>query len=122
MFELLNPLRMKLDELMIGCFNDRIILYGYGFTGKFIKWYAQYYHGIEVDYIIWENMPSDIAYESDIYYQSLFFFDYKDVNNSVLWMAHPLTESRKKMLDQYGFCLGKNVIDFPGEIFGDDLY
>ena len=47
--------RRMLDEIMIQAFGKRIVLYGYGRSGQFIKWYADYYHSLKVDYFIKED-------------------------------------------------------------------
>lgn len=49
MLEVLDDFREKLSNVMVSCMDKRIILYGYGYTGKFLRWYASYYHALEVD-------------------------------------------------------------------------
>ena len=52
MLELFDEFRNALDNAMLCAMHSRIVLYGYGYTGKFLKWYADYYHSIKVDYIV----------------------------------------------------------------------
>lgn len=46
MLKCLDAFRKILDDMMLEAMHKRIILYGYGYTGRFLKWYAQYYHSI----------------------------------------------------------------------------
>lgn len=58
MLKCLDAFRKILDDMMLEAMHKRIILYGYGYTGRFLKWYAQYYHSINVDYIITQHFTS----------------------------------------------------------------
>lgn len=53
MLHQLKEFRDRLDNIMLRCMNDRTTIYGYDtYTGRFLKWYAGYYHGIEADYLV----------------------------------------------------------------------
>lgn len=40
----IDEFREILDEIMIKALHRRVILYGYeSYTGRFLKWYAEYY-------------------------------------------------------------------------------
>lgn len=112
MLKVLEEFREKLDEIMCRCMNKRIVLYGYGYSGKFIGWYAQYYHSIEPDYIITQDMTSNIPYEFELFRESLFDFNYKDVENAVVWLCIPETEDIKNKLQTYGYIKNQTYFNF----------
>ena len=106
MFGLLNEFREKLDSAMLKNIHDRIILYGYGYTGRFLRWYAKYYHNIEVDYIISLDMTRSQVYDMEIFRPSLLEFDFKDIKRCVIWLAEPLTDKLKEYMENNGFYVG----------------
>lgn len=63
----LTDFRKSLSNIMIKAIHSRVIIYGYGYTGQFLKWYANYYHGIEVDYVISEKRHSQYPPTKIIY-------------------------------------------------------
>lgn len=87
MLEELKEFRDKLDDLMCSCMDKTIVIYGYGYSGRFVAWYADYYHSIKPKYLITEENSSIIPYEYPLFRSSLFEFDYKDVKNSVVWLC-----------------------------------
>ena len=52
MLEELKEFRDKLDDLMCSCMDKTIVIYGYGYSGRFVAWYADYYHSIKPKYLI----------------------------------------------------------------------
>lgn len=52
MLKVFENFREKLDDIIVKCFGRRVILYGYGYSERFLEWYAEYYHSIKVDFII----------------------------------------------------------------------
>ena len=117
MLECFDKFRKQLDETMIKAFGRRIVLYGYGRTGRFLEWYADYYHSIKPDFIItsdWSNaMPHSLPYFRD----SLFEFNYADVKNAIVWLALPGDEEAKRKCEKYGF----EYYDFADIIYGEKL-
>ncbi len=116
MLKILDEFRKKLDDVMIKAFGNRVILYGYGRTGQFLEWYAKYYHGIEMDFIITEDWSSTIPYNFPLFRDSLFNFNYKDVKNAIVWFALPGDKKAKDLCSSHG-----GVVDFPSLIYGDKL-
>ena len=48
----IDEFREILDEIMIKALHRRVILYGYeSYTGRILKWYAEYYHDIRLSLI-----------------------------------------------------------------------
>lgn len=47
MLHILDDFRHTLDAAMIDAIHKRVVLYGWGYTGRFLKWYAEYYHSIQ---------------------------------------------------------------------------
>lgn len=106
---------------MLPAMHRRIVLYGYGYTGRFLKWYAEYYHSINVDYVISLDMSSGQSYEEEIYRPSFLGFDYKDSMSALLWLAVPMDEKLRRELESHGFFAGDNLVDFYQIIYGDDV-
>ena len=75
MLEELKEFRDKLDNLMCSCMDKTIVIYGYGYSGRFVAWYADYYHSIKPRYLITEENSSIITYEYPLFRNSLFEFD-----------------------------------------------
>lgn len=122
MFPLLNDFRKIISDAMLPAIHKRVILYGFGYTGRFLKWYAEYYHSINIDYIISLDMSSGQSYEEEIYRPTLLGFDYRDSLNAVMWLAVPLDEKLKLQLQHQGFYIEKNMVDFYSLVYGDDIY
>lgn len=74
MLEELKEFRDKLDNLMCSCMDKTIVIYGYGYSGRFVAWYADYYHSIKPRYLITEEnssiIPLNILY-LEIHYLNL---------------------------------------------------
>lgn len=121
MMQQLSPFRRILSSLMIPHIKERITLYGYGYTGRFLQWYAEYYHGIKIDYIVSLDMTTGHGYEQEIFREGVFNIDFKDIGKSKIWMAVPLTEERRNFFKNCGYTNG-DLVDFYSEIYGDDIY
>lgn len=115
MLQVLDEFRKLLDDTMLQAMHRRIVLYGYGYTGRFLKWYAEYYHNIKVDYIVSLDMGGSQAYDWEIFRPSLFNVNYKDVNNAVVWLAEPMDEALKQLMR------GREYFDFYQTIYGKDI-
>ncbi len=121
MLESLREFRRKLDEIMVQCIHNRTVLYGYGRTGQFLEWYADYYHSIKVDYIVREKTDEGIIpYSFSTYAPTVFDFDYKDVRDAVVWIAFTDSGAAKNRLEQLGYKAGKTYFDFIELIYGED--
>lgn len=94
-----SQFRNCLDELMLPAMHRRVLLYGYeSYTGRFIKWYAEYYHSIKIDYLVSTDMTGSRGYDQEIFRPSILNFDYRDVKDAVIWLAEPLTEELRERL------------------------
>ena len=123
MLEILAPFRKALDDLMLHSMNHRVIIYGYdSYTGRFLKWYAEYYHNIHADYLISEDMTTGKGYDREVFRPSVLDFGYRDVRTADLWLAQPLTKELQEKLLGWGFEKDKNLFDFFEAVYGDDLY
>lgn len=122
MLKVLDEFRIKLDDIMLQAMHKRVILFGYGYTGRFLRWYARYYHSIEVDYIVSMDMTRGQAYDQEIFRKSLFDFYYKDVKNAIVWLAEPADEEIITLMKKHGYIFNKTYFDFYGAIYGDDVY
>lgn len=121
MLEQLQKFRDTLGGIMLQCMHKRIALYGYdSYTGRFLKWYAAYYHGIEVDYLISEDMSTGRGYDREIFRPSVFDFGYKDIKDSVIWLAQPLTKVLADNLRKWGYIRNKTYYDFFGAVYNQD--
>lgn len=123
MLNVLKEFYRDLDEIMLKSMHRRIILYGIdSYTGRFIKWYGKYYHNLTIDYLISTDMSRQQSYETEIYRPRLFEFDYKDVNNCIVWLAVPLEEVMK---DSNAITFqddGREYFDFYEKIYKGDYY
>ncbi len=106
---------------MIDAIHKRVVLYGWGYTGRFLKWYAEYYHSIKVDFIISTDMTRSKSFEEEIFRPSVLKYNYNDVHDAVLWLAEPLNDKLEEELKAEGYEKGKNLVDFYGLIYGDDI-
>lgn len=121
MLHILDDFRHTLDAAMIDAIHKRVVLYGWGYTGRFLKWYAEYYHSIQADFIISTDMRGSQSYEEEIFRPQFLTFDYQDAHDAVLWLAEPLDEHLAAELKAAGYEKGKNLVDFYGLIYGDDV-
>lgn len=121
MLKILDEFRKTLDDIMLKAIHKRIVLYGYGYTGRFLKWYAKYYHSIEVDYIITTDTSFGRAYDMELFQSSLLEFDYKDVRDAVIWLAEPKDEKIEQLLEQTGYVQNETYFDFYDVVYGKDV-
>lgn len=112
MLQMFNTFREKLDNVMVKAFGHRIILWGYGYTGQFLEWYADYYHSLNVDFIITEEWSSAIPYKFPLFRNSLFEFNYMDVKDAIVWLAIPEDADVSKKLERAGYEKGKTYFNF----------
>lgn len=112
-----DKFRKQLDEIMIDAFGYRIILYGYGRTGRFLEWYADYYHSIKPDFIITSDWTNAMPYSLPYFRDSLFEFNYADVKNAIVWLALPGDKEAKEKCEKYGY----EYYDFAEIVYGDKL-
>lgn len=114
-----SQFRNCLDELMLPAMHRRVLLYGYeSYTGRFIKWYAEYYHSIRIDYLVSPDMTRSRGYDQEIFRPSILNFDYRDARNAVIWLAEPVTEELRKWLESWGDII---YYDFYKAIYGEDI-
>ena len=117
MLECFYKFRKQLDEIMVEAFGNRIILYGYGRTGRFLEWYAEYYHSIKPDFIITSDWSNAVPYSLPFFRDSLFEFNYADIKNAIVWLALPGDKEAKAKCEKKGFV----YYDFADIIYGDRL-
>ena len=122
MLSQLQPFRDALDDIMWKAMHDRVLLYGYDtYTGRFLKWYAEYYHGITVDWLVSEDMSTGRGYDREIFRPSVLDFGYRDVRNAIIWVAQPMTDDLRERLEARGYVEGETYFDFYKAIYGDDV-
>lgn len=117
MLQIFKEFRERLDSIMLNAFGHRIVLWGYGYTGRFLEWYSDYYHSLKVDYIIEDNWPLSMPYEFSLFRSSLFDFQYKDVKDAIVWLAIPETNDISARLREKGYIKGKNYFSFLEVIY-----
>jgi len=122
MLDLFKDFRKRLDEFMIPCINKRVCLYGYGRTGQFLEWYADYYHGIRVDYIVREHKETNIPYSFGTFAPSVFDFDYKDLKDAIVWIAFHDSQKAKEELESLGYRADETYYDCLSKIYGNDIF
>lgn len=114
--------RKILDKIMIQSFGKQIILYGYGRSGRFIQWYAQYYHSLSVNYIITEDWSSTIPYEFPLFRNTLLEFDYGCAPNAVVWLAVPDYGNAVSFLETHGYEKNESYFNLCEAVYGDGLF
>lgn len=120
MLKVLEEFRERLDAVMHRCMDKRIIIYGYGYSGRFAAWYAEYYHSIKPDYIVIQDYSSNIPYEFELYRESLFDFGYKDVKDAVVWLCTDETDEVRERLTSNGYIKNKTYFNFNEVVYGED--
>lgn len=118
MLKELQEFRDKLDAVMHKCMGNRIVIYGYGYSGRFVAWYGKYYHSIKPDYIITQEYSNTIPYEFELYRESLFDFGYKDVKNAIVWLCTAETAEVRERLMSHGYVKNKTYFDMNEVIYG----
>ena len=123
MLKMFSEFRKIIDDVMIKCINKRIVLYGYGRTGQFLEWYAEYYHSIKIDYIVTEDWTSgNIPYNFPIFRESLFNFNFKDINDCIVWLAaDDKDRSNSQLLEKHGFIEDKTYFNFRKLVYGENI-
>ncbi len=122
MLEILDAFRESLDNIMLKAMHSSVLLYGYeSYTGRFIKWYAEYYHNIKIDYLVSTDMGRGRAYDQEIFRPSVIDFAYRDVKNALIWVAEPMTTEIRKFLEQRGYVKDITYFDFYETIYGSDI-
>lgn len=123
MLAVLEEFRERLDYIMLKAMHSSVLLYGYeSYTGRFIKWYAKYYHNIDIDYLVSTDMNRGRAYDSEIFRPSIIDFDYKNVRQAMIWIVEPMTEELRFFLENRGYSKDKTYFDFYEAIYGNDIY
>lgn len=117
MLECFSEFRRKLDQIMVNAFGHRVVLYGYGRTGRFLEWYADYYHSIKPDYIITSDWTNAMPYSLPYFRDSLFEFNYADLKNAIVWLALPGDKEAKEKCEKHGL----KYCDFAEIIYGEKL-
>ena len=120
MLQVFDKFREKLDAVMLKAFGHRVVLWGYGYTGRFLEWYAEYYHSIKVDFIITEDWSAGIPYNFPLFRNSLFDFNYMDVKNAIVWLATPINEMILEKLEKGGYINNCSYFDFLEIVYGKD--
>ena len=120
MLQIFKEFREKLDSIILNAFGHRIVLWGYGYTGRFIEWYADYYHSLTVDFIIEDNWPLSMPYEFSLFRSSLFDFQYKDVKDAIIWLTIPESNDISDKLREKGYIKDKDYFSFLEFIYGNN--
>lgn len=122
MLALLEDFRKTLDDMMLRSMHSSILLYGYeSYTGRFIKWYAEYYHSIKMNYLVSTDMSRGRAYDMEIFRPSILDFNYRNVRQAVIWVAEPMTESLRASLEEKGYRDKETYFDFYRAVYGTDI-
>lgn len=122
MLPILDEFRESLDEMMVQSIHNSIVLYGYeSYTGRFIKWYGEYYHSIRPDYLVSTDMSRGRAYDEEIFRPSVLDFHYRNVREAVIWVTEPMTEELRTSLEEKGYRKGETYFDFYEAIYGTDI-
>lgn len=123
MAENLLELRNVLDDIMCKCLNRRVVLYGGGYTGSYIRWYAKYWHGIDIAFEIRESYTAGTAQDKGLFMPTIISNNYKDIRQCIIWIVDCEDCSQvKKMLKEYGYIENETFFELCQAVYGDDLY
>lgn len=123
MLPILSEFREILDDIMLRAMHSSVLLYGYeSYTGRFIRWYAEYYHNIKIDWLVSTEMSRGRSYDSEIFRPSVIDFNYRNVRQAIVWVTEPITDEIRMILDGNGYVEGETYFDFYKAIYGDDIY
>lgn len=123
MLSVLEEFREKLDTIMLKAMHNSVLLYGYeSYTGRFIKWYAEYYHNIKIDYLVSTDMSRGRAYDSEIFRPSVIDFDFRDVRCAIVWVTEPITKELCQFLENRGYVKNETYFDFFETMYGEDIF
>lgn len=123
MLPILDEFRECLDNIMLQSMHNNVLLYGYeSYTGRFIKWYAEYYHNIKIDYLVSTDMSRGRAYDQEIFRPSVIDFNYKNVQQAIVWVTEPITKELSTSLMNKGYVKDKTYFDFYEAVYGSDIY
>ena len=120
----LKELNRILDDVMCECIHRPVTLYGNGRSGRFIKWYAKYYHNIDIAFYITDlRFPTtNNSYEAELFQREVFDYNYKNILSTVVWVTEPMDEEMHAFFRERGYVLGDTYFDFYGMIYGKDYY
>ena len=120
MLEQLNGFNRILDDVMCECIHRPVTLYGNGRSGRFIKWYAKYYHNIDIAFYITDlRFPTtNNSYEAELFQREVFDYNYKNILSTVVWVTEPMDEEMHAFFRERGYVLGDTYFDFYGMIYG----
>lgn len=119
---ILKEFRDELDNVMLRCMHCRVLLYGYeSYTGRFVKWYAKYYHNIDMAYLVSTDMSRGRAYDMEVFRPSILDFEYRDVSDCVVWVVEPMTDETRSFLEKKEFVEDETYFDFYKKVYGDDI-
>lgn len=122
MLKQLEEFRNCLDEIMLKAMHKSVLLYGYeSYTGRFIKWYAEYYHNIKIDWLVSTDMSRGRAYDMEIFRPSIIEFDYQNVKDALIWVVEPMSEETKLYLEKFGYVKNESYFDFYEAIYGTNI-
>lgn len=122
MLEQLNGLNRILDDVMCKCIHRPVTLYGNGRSGRFIKWYAKYYHNIDIAFYITDLYfpTTNNSYEAELFQKEVFDYNYKNILSTVVWVTEPMDEEMHTFFRDRGYVLGESYFDFYEMIYGSD--
>lgn len=124
MLDILQDFRKKLDDVMANHLHKSIVLIGYeNYTGRFLKWYAKYYHNLSIAYLVDDMQPRGVGHELRKYTRDLLGFQYQHIDpiSTVIWVAEPVTDELRDFLRDQGYAENKTWFDFRRIIYGEDL-
>jgi len=122
MISQLQDFRDKLDDIMLKAIHKSVLIWGYeSYTGRFIKWYAEYYHNIKIDWLVSTDMSRGRSYDAEIFRPSILEFNYQNVREAVIWLLEPMSEETKSIFEKYNYVEGVSYFDFYKEIYGNNI-
>ncbi len=114
--------REVLDAVIVKSLHKQVIIIDYDcLTGRFIRWYASYYHNLTVDYLIDDSQKRGSGHELGLYTTKLFEYNYRNVDQMIIWLTGPQNPGLEEMLRKKGYNKGVDYFVFREIIYGNDL-
>lgn len=120
MLGVLDDFRNRMSSVLCKCINKPVILFGYGYSGRFVGWYAEYYHSIKPVYIVSEDMRDGMPYEFQLFKKSIFDFNYGITNQCIVLMCTDNDEANEEFLEKHGYEKNVTYYNMNEVIYGEN--
>lgn len=108
----MDTLEKRVMDVLPALTGKRIIIWGYGKSGRFLEWFLEEKCHLEIDYIIDDSIS--------IYGKAIdrsFLLDYLEAKDTLILLALPDVGKVREILSEYGYIEGINFVDMIGKVY-----